>query len=583
MLPKQLLTRIGISSILLLSGSLLSPASASQAPNYVEGTDAAAVVFDPLKVNNFDLEMSNENFNRLTYPNVSWDNEGPWLETVMRFTMDNKVYGPYTVGVHLKGAWGSWRDVYGKAAFKIKMDAFVKKQRLFGITKFTLNNMVQDPSYIHEALTYRLFRAVGVPTPRVGYANVTLNGRDYGLHLNVETVDTTMLKRWGLNNKHLYKGGVPNFPELYSGYEPYFQVEDGSETNRQDLTKFLNTMTNFSGEKWWEEITQIANMKEITLDFATEAYVGHWDGYPYNRNNYYITFDENGYAHMMPWGVDQTWNGGMDYFGSGTLMFQRCQGSVACSEMYLQSMADVSRAADSLKLDAMAVNVSAAIREDIIADPWGPGIGAAADHQQWTIWNIRNQYNSLSNQVREWDTGISKVSVDGALHPASGVIQVLPESDNVELTAIPFQTYATGETVVTENLSPGLNITSVQVTSMNGLHVGSHEVALYRLTNRSGTRALSYLPNSTKMPKAAMTRVSQLKSKFLDSVNLNLTITMAKPKNMSLTNSRILLSKRADLISSSLKAAGVKVSGLKKVVTTSGSSDVVKIYYKYMN
>jgi len=80
-----------------------------------------------------------------------------------------------------------------------------------------------------------------------------------------------------------------------------------------------------------------------------------------------------------------------------------------------------------------------------------------------------------------------------------------------------------------------------------------------------------------------MTRVSQLKSKFLDSVNLNLTITMAKPKNMSLTNSRILLSKRADLISSSLKAAGVKVSGLKKVVTTSGSADSVKIYYKYMN
>jgi spore coat protein CotH len=283
---------------------LLSPASAASTPNYVEGTDAAAVVFDPLKVNNFELEMSDENFNRLTYPNVSWDNEGPWLETVMKFTMDKKEYGPYKVGVHLKGAWGSWRDVYGKAAFKIKMNAFVKKQTLFGITKFTLNNMVQDPSYIHEALSYRLFRAVGVPTPRVGYANVTLNGRDYGLHLNVETVDTTMLKRWGLTNTHLYKGGVPNFPELYSGSESYFQVEDGSETDRQDLTRFLDTMTNFSGEQWWDEITQIANMKEITLDIATEAYVGHWDGYPYNRNNYYITYDALGSRPNLEW-----WNG----------------------------------------------------------------------------------------------------------------------------------------------------------------------------------------------------------------------------------------------------------------------------------
>lgn len=583
MLPKQLLTKIGISSILLLSGSLLSPASAAQTPNYIEGTDVAAVVFDPLKVNNFELEMSDENFNLLTYPNVSWENEGPWLESVMSFTMDNKVYGPYKVGVHLKGAWGSWRDVYGKAGFKIKMDAFVKRQKLFGLTKLTLNNMVQDPSYIHEALSYRLFRAVGVPTPRVGYANVTLNGRDYGLHLNVETVDTTMLSRWGLTNTHLYKGGVPNFPELYSGYEPYFQVEDGSETNRQDLTRFLDTMTNFSGEDWWDEITQIANMKEITLDFATEAYVGHWDGYPYNRNNYYITFDENGYAHMMPWGVDQTWTGGLDYFGSGTLMFQRCQASEACKEMYLQSMADVSRVANSLRLDAMAVYVSRAIRSDIVGDPWGPGISVAASNQQGTVWNLRNQYTSLSSRVREWDTGISKVLVDGTLYGASEVIQLQPDSDSVELKAIPFQPYATGESVTFEDLSPGLNITEVQVTSMNGLHVGSHEVSVYRLTGRSGNSSLSYFPNSLKMPKASITKVSQLKTRFLDSVGLNLTITMAKPKNMSLNNARILLAKRAELLSSSLNASGVTVASLKKVITTNGSSDTVKIYYKYMN
>jgi hypothetical protein len=583
MLPKKLLAKIGISSILLLSGSLLSPASAAPAPNYVEGTDAAAVVFDPLKVNNFELEMSDEDFNRLTYPNVSWDNEGPWLETVMKFTMENKVYGPYTVGVHLKGAWGSWRDIYGKAAFKIKMNAFVKKQKLFGITKFTLNNMVQDPSYIHESLTYRLFRAVGVPTPRVGYANVTLNGRDYGLHLNIETVDTTMLNRWGLTNTHLYKGGVPHFPELYSGNEPYFQVEDGSETNRQDLTRFLDTMTNFSGEQWWEEITQIANMREITLDIATEAYVGHWDGYPYNRNNYYITFDENGYAHLMPWGVDQTWDGGMDYFGSVSLLFQRCQTSESCKEMYLQAMAEVSRVANSLKLDDMAVHVSAAIREDIVADPWGPGIDAATYYQQAAIWNVRNQYTSLSNRVRAWDTGISNVLIDGVRYPADQIIKLPPSADVVEIKAVPFQAYATGDTVIVEDLQPGLNVTEVQVTSVNRSHMASHEVNLYRLTNRSGNSTLSYFSNSVKMPKASITKVSQLKSRFVDSVNLNLTITMAKPKNMSLSNARTLLSRRVALLSSSLKAAGVEVSGLKKLITTTGSSDSLKVYYKYMN
>ena len=135
----------------------------------------AAAVYDPLQVDDFQMEMSDHDFGMLTSDHVAWNNEGPWLRTVMSFTMAGKVYGPYTVGVHLKGAWGSWRDVNGKAGFKIKMDAFVKDQTLFGITKFTLNNMVQDPSYIHEAVTYRLFRALGVPAARVGYANVTVD------------------------------------------------------------------------------------------------------------------------------------------------------------------------------------------------------------------------------------------------------------------------------------------------------------------------------------------------------------------------------------------------------------------------
>ena len=161
-------TAVSAMIILALTGSFLDTSAAQAAPSYVEGTDAAAIVFDPLRVDNFDLEMSDADFESLKSPNVNWEYEGDWRETEMSFTMAGKVYGPYTVGVHLKGAWGSWRDVTQKAAFKIKMDAFVKDQTLFGISKFTLNNMVQDPSFIHESLTYRLYRAMGVPTPRTG-------------------------------------------------------------------------------------------------------------------------------------------------------------------------------------------------------------------------------------------------------------------------------------------------------------------------------------------------------------------------------------------------------------------------------
>jgi outer membrane protein OmpA-like peptidoglycan-associated protein len=577
MFPKQLLTKIAISSLLVLTGSLLSPASAAEVRSYIEGTDQAAVVFDPLQVNNFEMAMSDSDFNKLTYPNVTNDNEGPWLSTVMKFTMAYKVYGPYTVGVHLKGAWGSWRDVNGKAGFKIKMDAFVKNQKLFGITKFTLNNMVQDGSYIHEALTYRLFRGVGVPTPRVGYANVTLNGRNYGLHLNVETIDTTMINRWGLENKHLYKGGVPYFPDFYAGYEQYFQVEDGSTTSKADLTKFIRA-NQFTGDVWWNAITEIADMEEITLDFATEAYVGHWDGYPYNHNNFFITFDSVGYAHMIPWGTDQTWGGQMDYFGSGTLLFQRCQGSDDCREMYLQSLAKVARTAKALDLGVMAEDVAAAIRSDIIADPWGPGIDSASSNQSWTIWNVNNQQAVLAGMTSAWDTGVQKVLVADKEYVVTDTAVLPAGTKTIEVQAIPFQPGATSDVAEIADLTSGINYAEVIVTSANGQHTGSAAVPIYVLTKRSASAQVAFNSNSSTFSKTGYTKLAQLRFKLKKSVGLALTFTMPNSRT-----AKALLDKRASAVVNHLRAAGIKVSKFTKKLVAKGNPSELAITMQYQN
>ncbi len=582
MLPKQLLTKIGISSILLLAGSLLSPASASQIPSYIEGTDKAAVIFDPLQVNNFSMQMSDHDFSMLTSDHVNWSYEGPWLRTVMSFTMAGKVYGPYTVGVHLKGAWGSWRDVNGKAGFKIKMDAFVRNQTLFGVTKFTLNNMVQDPSYTHEAATYRLFRAMGVPAARVGYANVSLNGRNYGLHLNVETIDTTMLSRWGLVNKHLYKGGVPNFPDFYPGYESYFQVEDGSTTDSADLTNFMR-VNQKSGEAWWAEITQYADIEEIMTDFAVEAYVGHWDGYAFNHNNFFITFDAAGYAHMVPWGTDQTWGGGIDYFGSGTVLFRNCQSSISCREMYFQILAKLARTANSLDLDKMIEYVGSAIRSEIIADPWGYGIQTATDYQNGAIWNMNNQKSVLSNMASAWDTGVSEISISGEDFPVDQTIVLAPGSKQAEVQAIPFQSSATSEVVTVSSLNPGLNFAEVPVTSADGQHTSTKTVSIYVLTNRSSATSLTFVLNRSALAKDGSTKVSQLKKKLKNASGLTLKFSMAKPKTTSWANAKTLLDKRASIVINALRAAGIKVVKFTKVITGSSHSSAVTLTAKYQN
>lgn len=126
----------------------------------------------------------------------------------------------HPVELHLKGhVNGSFEPLSGKAAFKLK---FKKTERFLGLRKMTLNNMVEDPSMLHETLAYGLFRAAGVPAPRTGFAYLRVNGADFGVYLDLESLDEAALARlYGAGNTlHLYEGefgadvdaeGVPKF------------------------------------------------------------------------------------------------------------------------------------------------------------------------------------------------------------------------------------------------------------------------------------------------------------------------------------------------------------------------------------
>src|SRR5262249_19170326 len=94
---------------------------------------------------------------------------------------DARVYGRATVregdrvypevGVHLKGAAGSFQSIdQNKPALTLNFDKFVEHQSFHGVDKLALNNSVQDPTYMTEAICSELFLAAGVPTPRTTHA-----------------------------------------------------------------------------------------------------------------------------------------------------------------------------------------------------------------------------------------------------------------------------------------------------------------------------------------------------------------------------------------------------------------------------
>ncbi len=322
--------------------------------------DEAALMLDPSTVVEIDLGLPPASMDALaadpgTYVDATFSLKGP-----------NGDYGPLAIGARLKGS-ASFRPLSGKAAFKLKFAHSVPGQRFLGLKTLTLNNMVQDPSMVHEVLAYEAFRAAGIAAPRTGYAYVRVNGADYGLYLNVETPDKLFLSRWFASTQHLYEGEAV---DIAPGTLERFEVDEGDDSDRADLEGLIAAVSD-EADGWSERMAPLADLDQMTRMWAVEKYIGHRDGYVGNRNNYYLHSDATGRFSMLPWGTDQTWVLHMP-FGSDAVhgrMFTRCLADSGCEAMYRDALDDVRTILAGLDLDELITSTAEMLHPWQIADP----------------------------------------------------------------------------------------------------------------------------------------------------------------------------------------------------------------------
>lgn len=117
-------------------------------------------------------------------------------------------------------------------SFKIEFDQYDNTKTYHGLDKLSLNNIIQDNTYMKDYLTYQMMNEFGVAAPLSSYAYITVNGEDWGLYLAVEAVEESFLQRnYGSDYGDLYKpdsmdmgGGRGNgrdfeMPESMAGQE----------------------------------------------------------------------------------------------------------------------------------------------------------------------------------------------------------------------------------------------------------------------------------------------------------------------------------------------------------------------------
>ena len=97
-------------------------------------------------------------------------------------------------------------------SFKIEFDQYDSTKSYHGLDKLSLNNVIQDNTYMKDYLTYQMMNEFGVSAPLCSYAYITVNGEDWGLYLAVEGVEDAFLRRnYGSDYGELYKPDSMSF------------------------------------------------------------------------------------------------------------------------------------------------------------------------------------------------------------------------------------------------------------------------------------------------------------------------------------------------------------------------------------
>jgi hypothetical protein len=195
-------------------------------------------------------------------------------------------------------------------------------EALIGTRYVTLNNSIQDKSYIKQTLGYRLLDMAGLPNSRCNYARVFVNGtligqgvggvNSPGIFVNAEPIMKPYIERnFNGNMKgNLYE--LEHHDDFLEERLPFIGVESLSKFEDKADLKFACSHIKANGLAGAD---QVLDMDQFLKIYAMEFLLKHWDGYADNTNNTYIYNDVTAVAapgvgnikfKMIPWGIDQT-------------------------------------------------------------------------------------------------------------------------------------------------------------------------------------------------------------------------------------------------------------------------------------
>ncbi len=221
---------------------------------------------------------------------------------------------PYLgVGIRYKG-YSSYSPSRDKNPFNLDLDYSYEWQSHQGFRKIKLSNVIQDPSFVREALSYKIARNY-MPASEANFANVYVNDTLIGVYTNVEAVNSDFLDKHFLesintfvkcNPETVSLNGANSNLELISGgsLEDYYSLYDVKSSKSNDwhkLYELIEVLNNDPGN-----VDALLNIDRSLWMHALNYVLINFDSYIGYAQNYYMYQTSNGRFQPILWDMNMS-------------------------------------------------------------------------------------------------------------------------------------------------------------------------------------------------------------------------------------------------------------------------------------
>ena len=266
----------------------------------------------------------------LQFDSPGWEQElddfhGTDVDVTATMTVDGRRYTD--VGVRFRGNSSYSLVPTGyKRSLNLALDLAHESQALGGYRTVNLLNAFGDPTMMRGVLYTEIARQY-VPTPRMNYVRLVINGESWGVYLNAQQFNkdftrdyfgTTEGARWKTPGRPGGNAGLEYLGDSADDYKGLYEIKTkDTQASWAALAKMTRTLNETPVAKLESALAPVLDVDGALKFLAIEVALVNSDGYWTRASDYSIYLDPKGVFHVLPYDVNEALGEGRGGFGFG--------------------------------------------------------------------------------------------------------------------------------------------------------------------------------------------------------------------------------------------------------------------------